>query len=167
MTRTLSKVIGVLFVCGLAVVVTGYGIPFDTGPPLALSNDRTPVENTQSPPNDSPPTATEELRFSIGDIETCGRTCRNVPTTLTNTRAMPVHEVVVKTTIAAGNVSIWTERTAIGRLGAGESVTTTIHIDIGVRGGLAIKANNGYVTIRTVITTADHRRVITDRRKVT
>lgn len=87
--------------------------------------------------------------------------------TLTNVGPHTIHNVTVKTVVLAGESRIWMQRFTFGTLEAGESITVTTQIDVGLFEGLAIKSNNGYVTIKTVITTPDSRRVITVRRDVT
>jgi hypothetical protein len=137
-------------------------------PSATTQSSRQPTDkNTSTNDESRPTTETGRLQFSIGETENCGRTCRTVTATLTNTGSHPVSDIVIESTVLAGDSRIWRERRSIDALGAGESTTTTTRIDIGLLEGAAIESNNGYVTIKTVIISENGQRVITTRRNVT
>lgn len=114
-------------------------------------------------------TATPEpapFGFQIDSIEECGTTCRDVTATLTNQRESPATDVTATTRIYVENDEIWQGSEDIGRLDAGESVTTTKRVEIGYFDAAKIQSNGGYVTVETTITTAEGSYTFSGRRKV-
>lgn len=109
--------------------------------------------------------------FAIDRVETCGTTCRDVTSALTNQRSTAATDVTVETTIYAGNGTtgdgIWSDSEAVGTLDADESYTTTKQVDLSLTDAYAIERNDGWITIETTITSADGETMtMTERRKV-
>ncbi|ESP89228.1 hypothetical protein [Candidatus Halobonum tyrrellensis] len=109
--------------------------------------------------------------FSVAAIENCGRTCRDVTVELTNNRRQAAEDVVVRTRIFAGNTTdadarVWRGREAVGRLDAGATTTATKRVSLGFGAALSVQQNDGWITIRTTVESADVTRTFTERRDV-
>jgi hypothetical protein len=114
-------------------------------------------------------TATPPFAFSVDRIETCGTTCRDVTSRLTNQRDEVASDVAVTTRIYAGNGTdgdaVWTGSEQVGRLGPGESYTATRRVELSYGDAFAVR-NEGWVTVETTVRTADRTVTDTDRRQV-
>ncbi|NHN61168.1 MULTISPECIES: hypothetical protein [Halorussus] len=104
--------------------------------------------------------------FTIQSIEDCGSTCRDVTARLDNSGGAVREEVEVTTKMYADDDLLWAGNETVGRLGPGESHTSTRRVDVGFSGGLAISANDGYVTIVTVVRSEGGTARFSERRKV-
>jgi len=108
--------------------------------------------------------------FTVDAIEGCGRTCRDVTSTLTNQQNSTAADVTVYTGIYAGNTTdgdvVWEGSEDVGTLEAGASYTTTRRVDLSFSDAVAIQRAGGWITIRTTIETADRTVTLTSRRKV-
>lgn len=105
------------------------------------------------------------------DIEECGMLCRNVTSTLTNEQETAARNVTIRTRLYAGNDTDsavrWRRAERVGTLDAGENYTVTREIALSLDTALAIRDANGWVTIRTTVTSDDRTVTVTDRRQVT
>lgn len=110
-----------------------------------------------------------DFAFAIDRIEECGRTCRDVTSTLTNDGAA-ASDVTVYTRIYAGNGTdgdvIWEGRERVGALGAGESYTTTERVELSLTDALAVENEGGWITVQTTIQSAEKTVTVTQRRQV-
>ncbi|MFB6079576.1 MAG: hypothetical protein ABEJ81_01035 [Haloferacaceae archaeon] len=103
------------------------------------------------------PTPKPERPFSLAirNVETCGKTCRDVTVSLTNNADHPRRDVAVTTKMYAGKTAgenrVWTGEKSVGRLGAGASTTRTQRVKVGFLGGAKIKRHGGTVTVVTVV----------------
>ncbi|ELY37275.1 hypothetical protein [Natronorubrum tibetense] len=138
-------------------LVTGGATDWTTTPPVAVDGSLT--DDTIGPA-DATERAAADLESDVSfegdvvEIVECGRTCREVTTTLTNTGTADATAVRVAATVVAGETLVWETDEEIGRLEAGATVTRTQRIDIDVVSALAIENNDRTVTITTTITSA-------------
>lgn len=138
-------------------LVTGGATDWTTTPPAAVDE---PLTNDTVGPTDTAEQAATDLESDVtfeGDIVEvveCGRTCREVTTTLTNTGTADATTVRVAATVVAGETLVWETDEEIGRLEAGATVTRTQRIDLDVMSALAIENNDRTVTITTTVTSA-------------
>lgn len=104
------------------------------------------------------------------DVEACGRTCRDVTSTVTNHQNETAEDVSVSTRIYAGNQTngnpVWQGAEDVGTLGSGESTTATKRIKLSFGQAISVKSKGGWVTIRTTVETADQTVTLTERRQV-
>lgn len=177
--RALAAVVVVLAVAGAGVAFAG-GVDF--GDALDAPADEQTTTDAASPttaadpataPNDETdqtPTTTmtnSEYAFEIETIETCGNTCRDVTARLTNSGGETREDVTVTTAMLADGEVLWSGNETVGTLEPGESHVSTERVEVGFSGGLQISANDGYVTIVTVVESADGTSRFAERRKVT
>ncbi|WP_115864752.1 hypothetical protein [Halorussus litoreus] len=104
--------------------------------------------------------------FAIQRIESCGTTCRDVTARLTNVGSEAREDVRVTTSLYADGDLLWQGNETVGRLDAGEAHTSTKRVKLGYADGAAIQGNDGYVTIITVVRSADGTARFEERRKV-
>lgn len=125
--------------------------------------------------NETTATATATPRppfgFAIESIESCGQTCRNVTSTLTNRQDTTAQEITVHTRIFAGKRTggdiVWRGNESVGTLGGGESYTTTRQVKLSFSEALKIQNEDGWITVQTTVETADQTVTFTDERQVT
>lgn len=149
---------GVLMLGGIGPAESGTAGPSSVGGPSGTTgggNDTAGSSGTG-----------ERWSFTIDSIESCGTTCRDVTATLENTDNTTRTGVTVTTEVYADGELLWEGSEDVGTLEPGASNTATRRVDVGYRGALAIKSNDGYVTIRTVVTHDDGRTVFEDRKQV-
>lgn len=107
---------------------------------------------------DSAPPA---FSFTVDRIEECGQTCRDVTVTLTNNLNDTETDVTVFTRIYSGQDNtesgdlVWERRREVGTLGAGESQTTTVRIELSFQDAFKIQSNGGWITVLTTIQSDD------------
>ncbi|WP_435184544.1 hypothetical protein [Halobellus sp. EA9] len=117
-------------------------------------------------------TPTPPFGFVIEDIVSCGTTCRNVTSTLVNQQDTTASDITVYTRIFAGrgvgsdDDVIWRGQETVGTLGAGESYTTTRQVKLELSEALAVRNNDGWITVQTTVETADQTVTFTDERQV-
>ncbi len=149
---------GVLMLGGTGPGVSSASTPSSAGTPSAATgggNDTAAGSGTG-----------EQWSFTVDGIESCGTTCRDVTATLENTGNTTQTDVTVTTKVYSDGELLWEGSEGIGALKPGESDTTTRRIDLGYSGALAIEANDGYVTVRTVVSYDGGRTVFKDREQV-
>ena len=105
----------------------------------------------------TPTAAPPPFGFEIVTTEPCGQTCRDVTVELTNNRNAVATGVTVSTRIFAGNETteqamVWDGQEDVGRVAAGETVTSTRRVELGFSGGIAVQNSDGWVTIVTTVT---------------
>jgi len=164
---------------GGAAYVTGTG-PFQadsSGDDISeFPTGTTEVAETDATGGDSDPAAggaasSPPFDFSVGSIKECGRTCRDVTSTLTNQQNSTAERITVYTRIYAGNSTdgdaVWEGSEEVGTLDADESYTTTRRVDLSFRDAYAIEQADGWITVRTTIETADQTVTLSEQRDVT
>ncbi|EMA00683.1 hypothetical protein SAMN05443574_101104 [Haloarcula vallismortis] len=174
----LVGVLLLLFSGGVAAYVTG------TGPFQAASSDEdisavpmetTEVAETDATGGDSNPSASgaassPPFDFTVGAVEECSRTCRDVTSTLTNQQNSTAESITVYTRIYAGNTTdgdaVWEGSEDVGRLESKGSYTTTRRVDLSFGDAYAIEQADGWITIRTTVETADRTVTLSEQRKV-
>lgn len=133
----------------------------------AAESEGAPVDETESS-NRTNERETAPFTFAIDRIESCGTTCRDVTSTLTNQQSTDATDVTVETEIYAGNGTdgdpIWTDTESVGTLAAGDSDTTTKQVDLSLTDAYAIEQNDGWITIETTITSDGETVTMTERR---
>jgi len=126
---------------------------------------RTASEGGSTTTADSGP----DFAFTVDRIEECGRTCRDVTSTLVNDGANAT-DVTVYTRIYAGNGTdgdvIWEGRERVGALDAGEPYTTTERVDLSLADAVAVESADGWITVQTTIQSTEETVTTTQRRQV-
>jgi len=111
-----------------------------------------------------------DFAFAVDRIEECGRTCRDVTSTLRNDGGAAATDVTVYTRIYAGNGTdgdvVWEGRERVGSLGAGESSTSTERVELSLADAIAVEGAGGWITVRTTIQSAEETVTVTQRRQV-
>ncbi|PSP97302.1 hypothetical protein BRC94_10565 [Halobacteriales archaeon QS_5_70_17] len=160
-------------VVGAAVLGTGvvFGTDFgsDTADSALGEENPTPYESDEESSDGADGESDEsnqQYRFTVDQIEKCGETCRDVTATLENTGEEPRSDVVVETRIYADSDLLWQGNSTAGDLPPGESYTTTERVELGYRDAMAVERNDGYITIQTIVHSAEGRKVYEERRKV-
>lgn len=156
----------------LAVSLLGTGLVFatDAGDSFADAvtgaDTTTPYEPAPDERGDDESPENRTYAFTIDRIEDCGTTCRDVTASLTNTGTVARSDVVVETRIYAADDLLWRGNASAGRLPVGATYETTERVELGVRDAAAIKRNDGYITIQTVVHSAEGRKVYQERQQV-
>lgn len=104
--------------------------------------------------------------FDIKQIKKCGSRCRNVTATLMNNGTAAAESVNVTTVVYTDGDRIWKGDAKVGLLEVNETYTSTRKITVSYTEAMKIKNNGGYITIRTVVRSANGTKVFEDRRKV-
>lgn len=110
--------------------------------------------------------APASFRFDVRGVEDCGTTCRDVTVSVKNRGDTDAEDVDVKVKLLADGDEIWTGTQSYERVAAGQARTETRRVKIGYFDGARIKANDGYVTIRTTITWDGGKETFSERRQV-
>ncbi|MBV0900303.1 hypothetical protein [Haloarcula salina] len=179
-----SGVCALVFAGGVLAFVAGVGPLPDGGDPVSPLPTETPTAEPDTAAGDErtgggaqQPSATERgtervppFVFAIDAIESCGRTCRDVTSTLTNRQDRTATNVTVSTRIYAGNDTggepVWSGTEPVGTLDGGDAYTATRRVELSYRDGFAIQRAGGWITVQTTVTTADRTVTLTDRRNV-
>jgi hypothetical protein len=187
MNVKLLAVVGVLALVlagAVGAFVTGFGPAPGGGSgsdvesfPTATPGESSPEETRVGTSDDERATATATaststppFTFSIDSIEECGRTCRDVTSTLTNRQDATAENVTVYTRIFVGNGTdgdvVWEGTEPVGTLDAGESYTATRRVELSYSDALAIQQNGGWITVQTTVQTDDRTVTFSDQRQV-
>lgn len=133
--------------------------------------DRTGGGNDSATDNESGAT-TDTPPFTVlaDNTENCGRTCRDVTSTVTNHQNETARDVTVSTQIYAGEGTngnpVWEGSEHVGTLRADASHTATKRITLSFGEAIAVKHQGGWITIETTVQTADRTVTLTERRQV-
>lgn len=117
-------------------------------------------------------TASDAQSFTViaDNTEKCGRTCRDVTSTVTNEQDVTAEDVSVSTRIFAGKGTdgdqVWQGSEDVGTLGAGESHTATKRITLSFGDAWSVKRADGWITIRTTVESAEGTETLLEQRKV-
>lgn len=181
MSRTASAV-----ALAALLIVLG-GVAFATGIGPAPGGDGASGSDVEEFPTATPTasggvTATETTEtataapgrpafaFAIDRVERCGRTCRDVTSTLTNRGDAPATGVVVYTRVFVGNDTegdvVWSGRESVGRLAPGATHTATRRVELSYREGFAVRRADGWITIQTTVRSDQRTVTVADRRDV-
>lgn len=172
-------------VCGivaLLLVGTTGAVAHGNGYGPAPGPDRGPSAGTYQPGATAPPassddggsdaTASDAKSFTViaDNTEKCGRTCRDVTSTVTNEQDVTAEDVRVSTRIYAGKGTdgnqVWHGSADVGTLEAGESHTATKRITLSLGDAWSVKRADGWITIRTTVESADETETLLEQRKV-
>lgn len=98
-----------------------------------------------------------DVEFDLTEYEIveCGRTCRDATAELTNEGDDDATDVVVSVTVSADGTEVWENEDEVGTLEAGETVSREERVDLGFRDAARVRANDGYVDVRTVVESAE------------
>jgi len=180
MKTTPIVIIALLVAVGAGAVVLGDDIlpGSDSGDAESFPT-ATPQETTESSSGndsdgsgtDAEVTATPPFAFVIDNIEECGTTCRDVTTTLTNQQDSTAEEITVYSRIFAGqevdpDEEVWRGEEPVGTLDADESYTATRRVELSFSEAMAVRNEDGWITIQTTIQTADRTVTFTQQRQV-
>ena len=126
--------------------------------------------NTDTTDSDGGAASAPPFALTVDAIEECGRTCRDVTSTLTNQQNSTAADITVYTRIYAGNSTdadvVWAGSEDVGTLEAEESYTTTRRVDLSFGDAYAIERADGWITVQTTVETADRSVTLSDQRKV-
>lgn len=151
---------------GVGPVLGGEPAPAPQPEPEPAAPTPTPSSTASSGGNDTAADPGPGWSFGIDSIEACGNTCRDVTATLENTGDTTRENVTVTTEMYAGEDLLWKGTNRVGRLEPGENNTATRRVDVGFDGAVAIQSNDGYVTVRTVVSHDGGRTVFENRKQV-
>lgn len=163
-------------------VVPGIATPFDgpsdspsaedgSGGDMDATDDTGTTDDTGAT-DDAKSTATatssggEPFEFRVGEIDDCGRTCRDVTAALENVGEQRAENVVVEIEISTGGDVIWADTVEVGTLDPGETFRTTERVEIGYGDALAVESNDGWIEIETVVRYDGGSQTFTDERQV-
>lgn len=167
-----------LIAVGLVVALVAGGAAFAAGVGPAPGGSDDPAEEsfptaTATPTgstSDGAATASPAFEFVIDRMESCGRTCRDVTSTLRNGGDARATGVAVRTRVFVGNGTdgdvAWSGRERVGTLAAGGSYTATRRVELSYSEGLAVRRADGWITIQTTVTSDRRTVTFTDRRRV-
>ncbi|MDQ2071011.1 hypothetical protein RBH20_00525 [Haloarcula sp. H-GB4] len=179
-----GKLLAVIGIVVLLLAGVGGAFVTNLGPFQAESSGEDlsefPTETTEATESDTAITdtgdsdggaaSTPPFAFTVDSIEECGRTCRDVTSTLTNQQNSTADDITVYTRIYAGNTTdgdvVWQGSEDVGTLEADGSYTTTRRVDLAFSDAYAIEQADGWITIRTTVETADQTVTISDQRDV-
>jgi hypothetical protein len=117
-------------------------------------------------------TATPEpapaFAFEVRQIESCGQTCRDVTSSVSNTGDAAATDVVVYSRIFVGNSTseddlAWQGKEQVGTLPAGETYTATNRVELSYGEALAIQQNGGWITVQTTVQSDEKTVTFTER----
>jgi len=132
---------------------------------------------TQSPNGTTATTVTttrstpvSPFALAIDSVDQCGERCRDVTISLYNTRQRPASNVTAITTAYAGNGTdgqvVFNDTDAFGRLEANETVSKTKRVSLSLNDALAVRSADGWITIKTTVTSTRETATFTRRRNV-
>ena len=164
-----ASVLGAAYVAGVGTPILGGGSETATPTPAATTTDggddgRAAGDGGSSDGATRTPPA-YDFQFRIVNTESCGNTCRDVTVRLTNGGTETATGVSATSRILVKGDQIWTGTEDIGTVDAGESVTRTKRVKLGVFDAAKVQQNGGYVTIETTVTWDDGSRTFTQRVK--
>lgn len=164
-------IVALLAVGSGGAVASGFGA--GPGPDNAPGSGVAPGEAPASAPDSGgEDAATDEPAFTViaDNTDKCGRTCRDVTSTVTNRQNATAENVTVATQIYAGKEGngkqVWQGSADVGTLAGGESHTATERIELGFGDAIAVKGAGGWVTIETTVESDDGTVTLTERRDV-
>jgi len=164
-------IVALLVVGSGGAVASGFGPA--PGPDNAPGSGAAPVESPASAPDSGgEDAATDGPAFTVvaDNTEKCGRTCRDVTSTVTNRQNATAENVTVATQIYAGKdgngKQVWQGSADVGTLAGGESHTATKRIELGWGDAIAVKGASGWVTIETTVESDGETVTLTERRDV-
>ncbi|WP_254279399.1 hypothetical protein [Haloarcula marina] len=142
----------------VVLAAVGAGTAFIVGVgPFASGGETAPPtsDGAESPRVETPTPGPPPFTLRIDRITQCGRTCRDVTSTLRNEQAVPATEVGVTATIYAGRgidgSEVWSGYEWVGSLGAGEAHTATQRVALSLGQTLAVERADGWITIETTV----------------
>jgi hypothetical protein len=135
----------------------GTGFPTATSTPAPDTGGVSVADVSSSDTSDA--TATPEPRpaftTTVDAIKECGRTCRDVTSTVSNDGRAPATGVTVSIRIfvgqeASGDV-VWQASEDVGRLAVNDSSTATKRVELSLAEAVAVRGADGWITVQTTI----------------
>ena len=170
----MKKLVVVCLVVLVAGVGAGYAVGLGPAPGGETGTDieSFPTETpTSSAEDTNTTTAGPPFSVRVDSIESCGDTCRDVTTTLTNRRSDAASNVTVYTRIYAGNGTdgevLWEGVESVGDLEGGESHTATRRVELSLAAGYTVREADGWITVRTTVTSDEETITVTEQRQLT
>ncbi|GAB7094239.1 hypothetical protein JCM30237_13910 [Halolamina litorea] len=108
----------------------------------------------------------DPFAFVIQNISECGNTCRVVNASIVNQQSTAAEEVTVRSEIYTGGDKIWQGSSDVGVLESGERYTDTKRVELSYGEAYKVQQNDGEITIKTYVETAEATYVFTDTRNV-
>jgi hypothetical protein len=156
-------------VVSLPDAAAGPGTPTaaDSGTPTAAPGG---AGDSSTPNEELTDTSGDPFSFAVEQVEQCGRTCRDVTTSLVNRQSSEASNVTVRTRIYAGNGTsgdpVWTGEERVGTLAAGASETTTKRVSLSLSDALEIERNGGWITVETTVRSDGETMTVVEHRDV-
>ncbi|MFB6156732.1 MAG: hypothetical protein ABEJ34_02690 [Haloferacaceae archaeon] len=172
--RLLVGVVAVVLLAGGVAFATGFG-PAPGGESGSEVGEFPTATATPTPSDGGTGTATETVErpafaFTIDRIEECGRTCRDVTSTLANDGDARATNVVVYTRVFVGNGTdgdvVWSGSESVGTLDPGATHTATRRVKLSYSEGLAVRNADGLITIQTTVESDQRTVTFTRQRQV-
>lgn len=167
--RLLVALVLLLALAGAGVLVAADGSS-DAIPDFESDGATTTTTTTTAATSESPDStrtdADSGYALDIRSIDRCGSTCRDVTAALVNEGSSARRNVTATTEVYADGDLLWSGNESVGTLSAGESYASTKRVQVGLSGGMKIQANDGYVTIVTVVRSDDGTTELAERRNV-
>ncbi|TYL36774.1 hypothetical protein CV102_21110 [Natronococcus pandeyae] len=138
-------------------VITGVSLAALTGGSTGDSDaESLPVKVADGGGSSASPDLAREtpaVAFDVAPLSLteCGTTCREATTTLRNTGDRDATDVRVFVTVFTDETVVWETEECIGRLASGAGVTRTYRVDVDLGTALAIRENDGRLTIELTI----------------
>lgn len=181
--RLIAVGLVVALVAGGAAFAAGFGpapggsddpadepFPTATATPTGSPSDGTATATPAGSTSTGTATTGPAFEFVIDRMETCGRTCRDVTSTLRNGGDARATGVVVRTRVFVGKGTdgdvAWSGRERVGTLAAGGSYTAIRRVELSYSEGIAVRRADGWITIQTTVTSDQRTVTFTDRRQV-
>lgn len=158
----------VIVLVAVGVVAAGFVGVFALGLGPVPSGDGIGAEDSESPPEYEGDDDVEDVpfAFTVDHVEDCGTTCRDVTGTIVNTDDETATDVSVEVQAFVENDRIWQGTERIGTLEPGEDRTVEKRVTISYRDGIKILNNDGYVTVRTTVTSSEGSWTFSERWKL-
>lgn len=146
--------------------------PYDQSESDESESDETDGENDADERDDAENDGDTGAPFTVvaEDTEECGKTCRDVTSTVTNHQNATAEDVTVSTRIYAGKgtnaARVWHGSEDVGSLSPSGSHTATARIELSLGDAISVKRADGWITIETTVETDDQAVTLTEQRQV-
>lgn len=179
-TVIVAAVVALVLVGGIGLALAGGVGPLSGGTAGDSSNisEFPTATPTSSGGADSGTTATSgtavpepAFTFEVRQIESCGQTCRNVTSSVSNTGDEDATDVTVYSRIFVGNSTAqddlaWQGKEPVGTLNDSETYTATKTVELSYSEAFAIQQEGGWITVQTTVESDQKTVTFTERRNV-
>jgi hypothetical protein len=168
-----AVVLVVVGAAGVAALWTGVGPApgGDSGEEVTDFPTATPASGSSSGgATADTPEPRPAFAFAVDGTERCGRTCRDVTSTLRNEGDARATGTTVYTRIyvgqeASGDV-VWAGTESVGRLDASATYTATTRVELSLSAAAAVEAAGGWITVQTTVETDQRTVTFAEPRRV-